>query len=128
MKPLNVSPASGLSKSYVNARGKLVLFETPRAKVFRITKAILGELPTSVRIMAAGMFFTQLYLLFHIFQGLQTTTDRKDISISLFMFVMLGVFICIAFKLGWSLIAEKEEALHKASLLKKARTRPKKLS
>lgn len=126
MKPLSLSSASGLSKSYVNAKGKLILFETPSVKFYRITKSILKELPTSVLTMVVGMFFTQLYLLFTIFQFLQSSANPKGITVSLFMFAMLGVFICIAFKLGWSLVCEKEEALQKASQLRKARDLQKK--
>lgn len=121
MKPLNSSSASGLSRSYVNAKGKLVLVEAPQTKIYRIAKAILTELPTSVLIMTVGMFFTQFYLLFTIFQDIQSSANPKGITVSLFMFTMLGVFICIAFSLGWSLVCEKEEALQKASRLKKAR-------
>jgi hypothetical protein len=126
MKPFKVSPASGLSKSYVNAKGKLILFEAPSVKFYRITKSILQELPASVLAMVVGMFFTQLYLLFNIFQAMQSSANMKGITVSLFMFTMLGVFICIAFKLGWSLVCEKEEALQKASQLKKARDLQKK--
>lgn len=128
MTPLNPSPASRISKSYVNAKGTLVLFEKPKAKIHRTIKEILTELPTSVLIMTAGMLLTQVYLLFNILQAIRTSATPKDISISLFIFSMLGVFICIVFKLGLALISEKEEARQKASLLKKALSLPKGLS
>jgi len=120
MKPSNA--ASELSKSYVNANGKLILVEPPLAHVVKTARAILKELPTSVISIVIGMFLSQLYLLFYISQVLQSPAHQASIKVPLFLFVMLGVFICIAFKLGWSLVTEKEEALQKAALLRKARS------
>jgi hypothetical protein len=120
MKPSNA--ASELSKSYVNTNGKLVLVEPPLTHIVNTAKAILKELPTSVISMMIGMFLTQLYLLFYISQILQSPTYQASVKAPFFLFVMLGVFICIAFKLGWSLVIEKEEALQKAALLRKARS------
>ncbi|WP_147277099.1 hypothetical protein [Runella aurantiaca] len=120
MKPSNA--ASELSKSYVNANGKLVLVEPPLKHVVKTANAILKELPTSVISMIAAMFLTQLYLLFYISQVLQSPYYQSNIKAPFFLFIMLGVFICIAFKLGWSLVTEKEEALQKAALLRKARS------
>ncbi|AXE20752.1 hypothetical protein DR864_24965 [Runella rosea] len=114
--------ASELSKSYVSINGKLVLDEPPLKHVVKTANAILKELPTSVISMVAAMFLTQLYLLFYISQALLSPTYQARVKVSLFLFVMLGVFICIAFKLGWSLVTEKEEALRKAALLRKARS------
>jgi hypothetical protein len=120
MKPSNA--ASELSKSYVSTHGKLVLVDPPLRHGVKTAKAILKELPTSVISMVAAMFLTQLFLLFYISQVLQSPTYQARIKAPLFLFVMLGVFICIAFKLGWSLVTEKEEALQKAALLRKARS------
>ncbi len=120
MKPSN--SASELSKSYVSTNGELVLVNHPLTHVVKTAKAIVKELPISVLSMVAAMFLSQLYLLFNISQALQSTAHRSSIKVSLFLFVMLGVFICIAFKLGWSLVIEKEEALHKAALLRNAQS------
>ena len=120
MKPSNA--ASELSKSYVSTNGKLVLVDPPLKHVVKTAKAILKELPISVISMVTAMFLSQLYLLFHISQALQSTVHRSNVKASFFLFVLLGVFICIAFKLGWSLVTEKEEALHKAALLRKAQS------
>lgn len=121
MKPFNSSPSPELSGSYVNEKGELVFFETYSAKAGRIVKAILQELPVSILILLSGMFLTQLYLLFGIFQTIHQPSTHSDITISLSIFITLSVFIGIAFKLGWSLVSEKEEALAVAAMLKKAK-------
>ncbi len=110
-----------LSKSYIDAKGRVVFYEKPHVKVIKAATAVLKVLPTSVLLMVAGMFLTQIYLLFAIFQTIHRTSGHTNIIFSLSVFIMLGIFICIAFQLGWSLVNEKEETLAKAKIIRKTR-------
>mgnify|MGYP001810283815 CR=1 FL=1 len=110
-----------LSKSYIDVKGRVVFYEKPHVKVIKAATAVLKVLPTSVLLMVTGMFLTQIYLLFTIFQTIQRPSGHPNIFFSLSIFIMLGIFICIAFQLGWSLVNEKEETLAKAKIIRKAR-------
>lgn len=98
-----------LSRSYINAQGKLVIFESRTQKTIKQFSQITEILPPVAIFMICGLVFVQFYILIGgIIYHTTHPLESKYLRIYLFLFVFIGIALSVILKLAW-LFAEKKD-------------------